>query len=122
MPIAIDYDRKGNVIYSKAEGLIELGDITSYFSSVSKLGLTKGYRVLADYSDAVIKLSMEDIQKMALQRQMMKSTNESIKIAVFCKEDLVFGLGRMYEVLLGEDNYDVMIFRSRDDAIEWLGV
>ncbi len=122
MPISIDYDRKENVIYTKAEGVIKLDDIISYFSSAATSDLKKGYRVLADYSDAILKLSNEDIHEMARRRKVMLDTDKKISIAVFCKEDLVFGLGRIYEALLDEDKYNVMIFRSQEEARKWLGV
>ena len=122
MPISIDYNRKENVIYTKAEGVIILDDIISYFSSVANLNLEKGYRVFADYSDASLKLNEEDIHNMAYRRKAILDTNDKISIAVFCKEDLVFGLGRMYETLLGDENYNVMIFRTHEEAMMWLGV
>ncbi|HDH98460.1 MAG TPA: hypothetical protein ENF70_04950 [Deltaproteobacteria bacterium] len=122
MPISIDYDRKENVIYTKAEGVIKLDDIISYFSSAATSDLKKGYRVLADYSDAILELSNEDIYEMARRRKVMLDTDKKISIAVFCKEDLVFGLGRIYEALLDEDKYNVMIFRSQEEARKWLGV
>jgi hypothetical protein len=123
MPISIDYDRKENVLYSKAEGVIKLDDITSYFSSVaSTIDSKKGYRVFADYSDAFLKLSNRDMLEIVNRRKTMHDTNEKINIAVFCKEDLVFGLGRMYEVLLDKDKYNVTIFRNQEEARKWLGV
>lgn len=122
MPISIDYDSKENVIYSKAEGVIKLDDIFSYFSAATALNLKKGYRVLADYSDATLELSNDDIYAMAERRKMVLDTNEKIRIAVYCKEDYVFGLGRMYEALLGKDKHNVMIFRSQEEARKWLGI
>lgn len=59
---------------------------------------------------------------MATQRSIYSSTSESIKIAVYCSEDLVFGIGRMYESLVDNDKYDVMIFRNEKDARKWLGI
>ncbi|MBW2251812.1 MAG: hypothetical protein JRF60_14585 [Deltaproteobacteria bacterium] len=122
MPISIDYDSKENVIYSKAEGEIKLDDIISYFSAAATLDLKKGYRVLADYSDATLNLSNEDIYEMAQRRTVLLNTNEKISIAVFCKEDFVFDLGRMYGALLDKDQYDVMIFRRKEEAMQWLGL
>ena len=109
-------------MYTKAEGVIKLSDIISYFSSAETLDLKPGYRVLADYSDAILELSSEDIYEMAGRRTMLPDTNEKISIAVFCKEDYVFGLGRMYEALLDKDKYNVMNFRSKEEAKKWLGV
>ena len=122
MPISIDYDREENVIFTKAEGVIELDDIIMYFSSVATLNIRKGYRVLADYSDAILELSNEDIHEMAKRRKVFLDTNGKISIAVICNEDYVFGLGRMYEALLGKDKYNTMIFRSQEEAMQWLGV
>jgi len=122
MSISIDYDKEANVIYTKAENVIKLDDIISYFSSVTDLPLKKGYRVLADYSNASLELSNEDMHTMAGRRKMMSGTTDKISIAVFCKDDLIFGLGRMYEMLLGEDNFNGMIFRNREAARTWLGI
>lgn len=122
MPISIDYDRKENVIYFKAEGVIKFDDILFYFSTVGSFDLEKGYRVFADFSDASLELSSKDIQNMAYRRNAMLDTNDKIMIAVFCKSDLVFGMGRMYEILLGEKNCKVEIFRKKEEALTWLNI
>lgn len=122
MPISVDYDEKENIIYTKATGEIRLNNILAYFSSIADLDLKNGYSVLADYSDAVLKLSNDDIHQMAKRRKSIQNTNEKVSIAVYCKHDLVFGIGRMYEMLLDKDKYNVMIFRNQEDARNWLGI
>jgi len=122
MPISIDYDRKENVIYSKAEGVIKLDDVFSYYSAVAALDLKKGYRILADYSDAILELSNEDIHALVKRRKVLPDTNERISMAIFCKEDFVFGMARMFEGLLSKDKYNTMIFRSQEEARKWLGI
>ena len=122
MPISIDYDSNENVIYSIAEGEIRFDDIIAYFSSVAALNLQERYRVLADYSDALLDLNSEDIHKMARRREMIWAVDDKIRVAVCCKKDLVFGQGRMYQALLDENKYEVMIFRSRKEAKDWLGL
>ena len=122
MPISIDYDSNENVIYTKAEGKIRLDDIMAYFSSVAGLNLQKGYRVLADYSEVKLQLSNDDIHEMAERRKTISETSAQTNIAVFCNQDLIFGIGRMYQALLGEDKYEVMIFRNKKDAEKWLGL
>ena len=122
MPISINYNRKENVIYTKAEGEIKLDDIFSYFSSLANLELKKGYCVFADYSDASPELSNEDIRTMAMHRKRMVKTNDKIKVAVTCEKDLSFGLGRMYEMLADKNNYHVTIFRDQAEGRKWLGI
>jgi len=65
MPITVRYDKKENIVYSKAEGEIELEDVISYYSAIASLGLHEGYRVLADYFDTTLNLDSEDIREMA---------------------------------------------------------
>jgi hypothetical protein len=122
MPISIDYNRKEKVIYSKAEGVIKLDDVFSYYSAIASLDLKKGYRILADYSDAILELSNEDIYSMAKRRKVVPYINEKISMAIICKEDFVFGMARMFEGLLGKDKYNTMIFRSQEEARKWLGI
>jgi hypothetical protein len=122
MPISIDYNRKENVIYSKAEGVIKLDDILSYYSAVATLDLKKGYRILADYSDAILELSNEDIYSLTKRRRVLPYTNGKINMAIFCKEDFVFGMARMFEGLVSKDKYNTMVFRSQEEARKWLGI
>jgi len=122
MPVSINYDRKENVLYTKTEGVINLDDIITFFSSVAALSIKNGYRVLADYTDAILELSSEDIHQMAKGRKMIPDTNKKISIAVFCKEDFVISLGRICEAFLDKDKYNVMNFRSKEEALQWLGL
>lgn len=122
MPISIEYDSNENVIYSIAEGDIRLDDIIAYFSSVAALNLQERYRVLADYSNALLDLNSEEIHEMARRREMICAVDDKIRVAVFCEKDLVFGQGRIYQALLDEDKYEVMIFRSQQESKDWLGL
>ena len=122
MPISLNYDENENVIYTKAEGIVKLNDILSYFSAVAALNLQKSYSVLADYSNVILKLSNEDIHKMAAKRSIDSDRTGVIKISVFCSENLVFGIGRMYEALTDDEKYNVMISHSEKEAREWLGI
>jgi len=122
MPITINYDRKENVLYTKTEGVINLDDIITYFSSVAILNFKEGYQVLADFSDAILELSKEDIHQIGQGQKMIPDTNKKISIAVFCREDFAVSLGRISEALLDKDNYNVLNFHSKEEALLWLGV
>lgn len=121
MPITINYDRKENVVHTKTEGMINLDDIITYFSCVAALNIKKGYRVLADYSDAILELSDEDIHRMAKRQMIIPDIYKKISIAVFCKEDFALSLERICEAFLDKDKYNVMLFRGKEEAIKWLG-
>ena len=48
-------------------------------------------------------------------------TKES-RIAIVASEDVVFGLGRMYQAFRGEETVQLEVFRDAADARAWLGV
>lgn len=122
MPISVEYDDDKKIIHTKADGVIKFNDINSYFLSIGELNLKQNYRVLADYSNATLELSSNDINQMATRREQVDSNSISrVKIAVYCSQDLVFGIGRMYEALTDDEKYEIMIFRSYEEACNWLG-
>jgi len=122
MPISLEYDGEENVVYTTATGAIAFSDITGYFSSIKTLNVRAGYRVLADYSEASFNLSYDNIERMAREREKMGGDEGEVRIAVHCRDDLVYGLGRTYRALLDGGRYSVMIFRTRKEAKDWLGL
>lgn len=46
------------------------------------------------------------------------------RVGIACRDDLIFGYGRMYELLLDGrvPGWEVGVFRTRDEALAWLGV
>ncbi|MEQ8329018.1 MAG: hypothetical protein RH859_01000 [Longimicrobiales bacterium] len=46
------------------------------------------------------------------------------RVAIACREDLIYGFARMYELTLaGQDPaWETGVFRTRGQALEWLGV
>jgi hypothetical protein len=122
MPISIRYDPNQNVLYSDATGEISLEDIMSYYSEIERMDLKPQYSVLADYSGASADINYDDVTNMASRRQSISQKAGAIKIAVVSKNDLAFGLGRMYQSLIDNENIEVNVFRDRGKAEQWLGI
>ena len=70
-----------------------------------------------------VKLSTEEVIEMAgLDQRTESSSRIDGKTAIVASQDLIFGLGRMFQSL-SEFNavpFDVMIFRSINEAQDWL--
>jgi hypothetical protein len=49
-------------------------------------------------------------------------TNAHPKIAIIAPEDISFGLSRMYETYTDSVPWDLVVFRSVDTALAWLGL
>lgn len=71
-----------------------------------------------DIGEPDIKTIIEiDMQASALAPAMTR-------VAIACREDLIFGYARMYEMLLEGrvPGWEVGVFRTREQARAWLGV
>ncbi|MFC1523277.1 hypothetical protein ACFL6N_00665 [Thermodesulfobacteriota bacterium] len=122
MPISIEYDRKNNVLYAKADGVISSKDFELYYSSLGTIGLQPHYRVLADFNEADVKLDSGEIMKLAAQREKKSEETGNVRIAIVAKSDLQFGLSRIYKARVLNDKVNMMIFRDKIDAIKWLNI
>ncbi|WP_072658630.1 STAS/SEC14 domain-containing protein [Mariprofundus micogutta] len=122
MPMSSHYDDDLNIIFASSIGEVSLDDLMSYYSMISSYDLKEGYRVFVDYSDISLKLAERDIPKMAEARNELVLSPDRTKIAVYCNKDLVFGLARMYQMLLDQEHYDLRVFRDKDEARKWLGI
>ena len=46
--------------------------------------------------------------------------NPDVVVAIVADKDLPFGLSRMYEILMNETGWEIMIFKARDAAETWI--
>jgi hypothetical protein len=67
-----------------------------------------------------IKISTEDIRKIAQQDIEASEVNPGIKVGVVSDSAHVFGLGRMYEAYAAKSQWETMIFYNLKDAQEWI--
>ena len=122
MPISIHYDPEQNILYTDATGAISIDDIMSYYSEIEHMNLNPQYSVLADYSEASIELSYDDVKRMTSRRRKVSQGSDSVKIAVVAKSDVVFGVARMYEAMINDERFKVNAFRDREKAVQWLEI
>ena len=73
---------------------------------------------LWDFSKAEINLTSSQIEQLAKYGKAKFSIPS--KVAIVAPEDLAFGLMRIYEVHREEDQAEIKVFRSEQDAWGWL--
>ena len=79
----------------------------------------RNFNQLADLRDVT------DLQVTAATiREMVKLNpfGTSARRALVVTSDVVFGMARMYQILLEESSYKFEIFREVDQAFQWLGI
>ena len=84
---------------------------------------TPTLNVLWDLAEANISaLSAADIQMVAEHTAARAHSRTEGKTALVAPKDIGFGLSRMFQVFadLADHEGDVKVFRTRDEAMEWL--
>ena len=125
MPIRVNDLDNGLGFIFIGEGLITGEDIIDsnkiIFSSIERMKKIK--YGLIDYSDITqFNVSSSEIGTIASQDKKASKYIPDGVLAVTAKKDLVFGLTRMWEMIV--ENYGIpwetMVFRSRPDAEAWI--
>lgn len=83
----------------------------------------KNYRYsLADYT-AVTQLEevpAGDVHLLADLCRQAAQINPDAIVAIVANKDFLFGLSRMWEILMHEAGWDIMVFKTRDSAETWI--
>ena len=76
---------------------------------------------LIDYSAATkVDISTESIEFIADLCVAVSKVNPDPIVTFLAKDDLVFGLARIYKAFLYETDWEIRVFRSKKDALEWI--
>jgi hypothetical protein len=76
---------------------------------------------LFDSTDVTeVKISAVTMRENAMQDVSEARRMPKFVYAIYAKSDVTFGLGRMWETLVGESGWVTHTFRKRSDAVEWL--
>ena len=82
----------------------------------------KKYRYsLSDYTATTeIDIATESVDLIAHYCRKASVVNPEAVVAIVADEDLIYGLARMWEILIDETDWDTMVFRKREDAEAWI--
>lgn len=118
MPISFSVDHSRRRVVTRASGLVTFAELSEHLDAEERaraLDLAE----LFDARGATTDITPDEV------RQLVKravDTGRRISLgptAVVTHNDLVFGMARMYSILV-EDSAPVGVFRDLEPAIEWL--
>jgi hypothetical protein len=126
MPIDYEINSQLQLVIAKARGTLGVDTLIDYQKEVWASPEVKGFDELVDVTevDAFEYHSVEKIRELASLAAKMDWINHSKKFAIVAKDDAAFGLGRMYQAYRETEpltKKEVQIFRSMEQARQWLG-
>ena len=122
MPIELSFIENNGILF-KGTGVLTGKDISTanefIYESPGKIREI-AYQ-LCDYTEIEkIDMSSDEIRILASQDEKAAKINPQMIIAVVGKEDIVFGLSRMWQAYADETAFETCVFRNIEDAKIWI--
>jgi hypothetical protein len=119
MPASYKIDKGRRVVWSTGVGVLTKEDILGHMDRISNdPDFDPDFCQMADFRQITgIEFGPEDVREFA-QRSIYSSRSRR---AIVVKDDLQFGLARMFEIyreLNGETG--IRVFRTFDEAVDWI--
>jgi hypothetical protein len=127
MPIEFYVDHERRTVVAMGRGTLTNDELVNYQRQVWSRPEVVGFDELMDMSSVkeIGGLSTPGVQELADLSAAMDRTDVSTRFAVVAPDDLAFGLARMYGAYRETNSHStkqVAVFRTRADALRWLGV
>jgi len=123
MAFSFRIDTKHRLVLFKARGSFSSEDmLTCVEKVVSDPDFKPDFDHLVDLRDVTNFMSSADDVKVRARRDHNSRKLNASRIAIVSSSDIVFGMSRMYEILMDDADVTVRAFRNMDEATSWLGV
>lgn len=124
MPYTYHIDTKHEIVLFKATGAFTPEILFEcLYEVISEPTFKPTYAHLVDLRDvSSFPAVSSDIQKRVDLDKKLDIQLGKCKIAIVSSDELVFGMTRMYEMLMDDATPTVRTFKNFDDTINWLGI
>ena len=116
----ISYDPESKTLFIKRSGILRSGELLEDVLKLSKLsGFSEAKKILSDFQDIEpsSKITNIEVRNHAL---FCRDNLSRFQIVILAPADIVFGLGRMFEVFSEIKN--VAVVRTMKEALKRLGL
>lgn len=124
MPITFRINKSAGYYIAHWAGKISSTEILSSYQSFYKSNeWVPGMNELADLSEADLTcVESERFVELATYTEQFYKDNavNSVRAAVYCPNDLPYGLARIYQAWVDDSPEKISVFRKFHDAVSWL--
>lgn len=124
MPITFELKESDNYFITKYVGIIRASELlNSWIQFLEGDNWIPGLNEFADLSEADLsELNKYDLIRLSTYVDRIYAANNinQVKVAVFAPSNLPFGMSKMYEAYSEQSSELVQVFRSKEEALEWL--
>ena len=124
MPISYRIDSRCNLVLTTADGVLTDDDVLDHKRKLTAdPNFKAGMCEITDIRDVTeFRVTVEGVNKMVATDSANASGLAEYKLAIIAKQDVVFGMARMYQTLTEGNVPNVRVFRDHEEAARWLGI
>jgi hypothetical protein len=120
MPTKLSIDTKGRIVYSSYYGDMSTADLVQHIAAIRKHpAFNPDFDELIDASEVTsFDVPSDDVRELASRDSPFHAHAKRVLVA---PQDLVFGLGRMFQTFGSEQRPHFIVVRTLDEAYRRLG-
>lgn len=124
MPITYQIDHQYKLVRTHAVGVLTDEDLLGHKRKLAAdPQFTAGMRELSDVREVTdLQITAEGVRSMVNTDASQASKLEDYRLAIVAGQEVVFGMARMYEILVEQHVPNVSVFRDYREAARWLGL
>jgi len=123
VPVEVKYLNGGKGVMFIASGFVTGEELITASKEIFSRDIAEEPYLygLVDFNDVDgVNVSTAEVRRIAdLDLRASKHIPKAV-VGIYAKNDLAFGLGRMWEVFIADAGWDTKVFRSRPDAVAWV--
>lgn len=106
-------------VFTRARGILRIDDFVAHARELATAGVF-AYTQLIDARDAHLKISPSDVQTLVSLNRGLRKTHGPARTAFVARHPADFGMMRMYELSIGEDDPGFAVFYDIYQAEQWV--
>lgn len=123
MTHSIQLDHNLGVVVLRYSGIVDFEEIRNVFDELVQIpSFREGLSLVADFRNSDTPLTADEVRKLANYALRTDGKWGATKWALIASKDRTFGLARMYLALTADYQVTTHVFRSAQDADNWLGL
>jgi len=123
MPHSVKIIEDLGVVMARFRSEVSYEEVRNVLDEAVQLpGFRPHLKAIIDFRNATTHATGTDVHKLALYAQNTDLAWGDTKWAVIAPSDLIYGLSRMYSALTSGYEVTTRVFRSAEEADDWLGL
>ncbi len=119
MPIDVKFEPDKSLVVATGRGVVTGEEILRATEEIH--ALPRYDCQLADFTGVErFEVSADDVERFAAQDRAAVVVNPNLRVAVAGNKDIVFGMARMWEAVVGDSSISTRVVRTLEEARRWM--